>query len=72
MDPSYFYTVTSHIPELDNSLDKAFGFCKEVTEELSLLKLVGQLGNAFYDSDEYSYRWDPKGRLSHTCTMPRR
>ena len=45
--------------ELDGSLSRAHELCRQLSEELSILRLVGELGNKFFESSDAFYAWRP-------------
>ncbi|KAH8926241.1 hypothetical protein BT69DRAFT_1259642 [Atractiella rhizophila] len=55
---------------LDDSVDKAYEFCRQLVEEMSILRLVGELGNKFYDTHENFYMWKPVAFELHHQARP--
>ena len=48
-----------HLDDLGGSLSRADELCRQLSEELSILRLVGEIGNKFFDSSDAFYAWRP-------------
>lgn len=49
-----------HLDDLGGSLSRSHEFCRQLSEELAILKLVGEIGNKFFDSSDAFYAWRPE------------
>ena len=49
-----------NLDDLGGSLSRAHEFCRQLSEELAILKLVGEIGNKFFDSSDAFYAWRPE------------
>lgn len=47
------------LEDLGGSLSRAHELCRQLSEDLAILKLVGEIGNKFYDSSDTFYAWRP-------------
>jgi hypothetical protein len=47
------------LEDLGGSLPRAHELCRQLSEDLAILKLVGEIGNKFYDSSDTFYAWRP-------------
>lgn len=48
-----------NLDDLAGSTSRAHELCRQLSEELSILRLVGELGNKFFDSSDAFYAWRP-------------
>ena len=60
-----------HLIGLENSRERAFEFCRQLTEDLSVLRLIGELGNSFRDSTEAFYAFKPEAFTLHELYAPK-
>lgn len=49
-----------NLDDLGGSLSRSHEFCRQLSEELAILRLVGELGSKFYDSSDAFYAWRPE------------
>lgn len=49
-----------NLDELGGSLSRAHELCRQLSEELAVLRLVGEIGNKFFDSSDAFYAWRPE------------
>ncbi|EGG07249.1 uncharacterized protein MELLADRAFT_77642 [Melampsora larici-populina 98AG31] len=60
----YFKT---NVTELSSS-GRAIEFCKELSEELAVLRLIGEIGNKFMPTHDAFYLWKPEAFTLHQIT----
>lgn len=49
-----------NLDDLGGSLSRSHEFCRQLSEELAILRLVGEIGNKFFDSSDAFYAWRPE------------
>lgn len=49
-----------NLDELGGSLSRAHELCRQLSEELAVLRLVGEIGNKFFESSDAFYAWRPE------------
>lgn len=49
-----------NLDELAGSMSRAHELCRQLSEELAVLRLVGEIGNKFFDSSDAFYAWRPE------------
>ena len=49
-----------NLDDLRGSISRSHEFCRQLSEELSILRLVGEIGNKFFDSSDAYYAWRPE------------
>lgn len=49
-----------NLDELGGSLSRAHELCRQLSEELAVLRLAGEIGNKFFDSSDAFYAWRPE------------
>ena len=49
-----------NLEDIGFSLSRAHELCRQLSEELSILRLVGEFGNKFIDSSDAFYAWRPE------------
>ena len=49
-----------NLEDIGSSLSRAHELCRQLSEELSILRLVGEFGNKFIDSSDAFYAWRPE------------
>jgi hypothetical protein len=47
-----------HLIDIQGDYGRAFEFCRQLSEDLNVLRLLGELGNRFYDSDDAIYQFN--------------
>lgn len=57
----------TNVTELSSS-NKAIEFCKELSEELAVLRLIGEIGNKFMPTHDAYYLWKPEAFTLHRIT----
>ncbi|KAG0144242.1 hypothetical protein CROQUDRAFT_80137 [Cronartium quercuum f. sp. fusiforme G11] len=57
----------SNVPELGTT-NRAVEFCRELSEELAVLRLIGEIGNKFMATHDAYYLWKPEAFTLHTIS----
>ncbi|KAI9611637.1 hypothetical protein H4Q26_008592 [Puccinia striiformis f. sp. tritici PST-130] len=55
----------NNLIELNGDPDRAIELCKELSQELSILRLIGEIGNKFIASHDAFYVWKPEAFNLH-------
>ncbi|MBW0504856.1 hypothetical protein O181_044571 [Austropuccinia psidii MF-1] len=55
----------NNLPELNGSTEKAIEFCGHLSQDLSILRLIGEIGNKFMATDDAFYIWKPDAFTLH-------
>ncbi|KAI8460687.1 hypothetical protein BY996DRAFT_4574368 [Phakopsora pachyrhizi] len=55
----------TNIPELGGKIDSATEFCRQLSQELCILRLIGEIGNKFMPTHDAFYVWKPEAFVLH-------
>lgn len=55
----------SNLQELNGNSDRAIELCRELSQQLSVLRLIGEIGNKFIATQDAFYVWKPEAFSLH-------
>ncbi|OAV95122.1 hypothetical protein PTTG_03869 [Puccinia triticina 1-1 BBBD Race 1] len=58
----------NNLSELNGDPDRAIEFCRELSQQLSILRLIGEIGNKFIASHDAFYVWKPEAFTLHSLS----
>ncbi|PLW41724.1 hypothetical protein PCASD_05652 [Puccinia coronata f. sp. avenae] len=58
----------TNLPELDGDASQAIELCRELSQQLSILRLIGEIGNKFIASHDAFYVWKPEAFTLHSLS----
>ncbi|KAA1102133.1 hypothetical protein PGT21_036220 [Puccinia graminis f. sp. tritici] len=58
----------NNLPELNGDPDRAIELCRELSQQLSILRLIGEIGNKFIASHDAFYVWKPEAFALHSLS----